>query len=229
MAGRLTSDSSPDREQKDISMAITFDEVITDREQFRLAAGGEAGAMVTGKVIDHVDDICRRFIAATPFVMVSTRGQDGRLDLSPKGDPAGFVTVLDEKTLAIPDRLGNMRHDTFENLLVNSEIGLFFIIPGNGDTLRVSGKATIVRDAALQASMAINGREPKFILVVSVEEAFMHCPKCMMRSKLWKPEEWPDRSDVPTLAQAMVAHGKLSESVTEMQDIIENDGKTRMY
>jgi len=170
-----------------------------------------------------------RFIAACPFVMVATRGADGRLDLSPKGDPAGFVAVLDEKTLAIPDRLGNNRLDTFENLLVHREVGLFFIIPGNGDTLRVSGMGRIVRDNALQAKLAVDGKVPNLVLVVSVEEAFMHCPKCTVRSRLWRPELWPDCADVPTLAEAMVAHGALSESVPEMQAIIDNDGATRLY
>ena len=104
------------------------------------------------KIIDHIDGICRRFIAACPFVLVASRGADGRLDVSPKGDPSGFVAVLDEKTLAIPDRPGNHRHDTFENLLVHREVALLFLIPGNGDTLRVSGKGRIVRDGALQTT-----------------------------------------------------------------------------
>jgi PPOX class probable FMN-dependent enzyme len=205
-----------------------FEEVIRTRERLRELFKPPSD-MVNNKVIDHIDDICRRFIAASPFVMVATRGADGRLDLSPKGDPAGFVTVLDEKTLAIPDRLGNHRVDTFENLLVNPEIGLFFLIPGNGDTLRVSGKGQIVRDGELQCRMAMNGKEPLVILVVAIEEAFMHCPKCMVRSRLWKPTEWPDRTGVPTLAEAMVAHAALSETVREMQDIIDEDGAKRMY
>lgn len=210
-------------------MAYQFDETITDRVRFRELVGREAGALVNDKTIDHIDPICQRFIAASPFLIVASHGADGLMDLSPKGDPAGFVHVIDEKTLAIPDRLGNRRHDTFENLLVNPAIGLFFIIPGVGDTLRVSGTGKIVRDAALQAQLAMNGKEPEFILAVTVEEAFMHCPKCMKRSRMWTPEEWPDISDVPTLAQAMVAHGALSESIPQMQDIIENDARTRLY
>jgi len=205
-----------------------FEEVITTRQRLR-ELNKMASHRAGNKVIDHIDDICRRFIAACPFVMVASRGEDGRLDLSPKGDPAGFVSVLDEKTLAIPDRLGNNRLDTFENLLINREIGLFFIIPGNGDTLRVSGQGRIVRDSALQNRLAVNGKAPNFVLVVAVEEAFMHCPKCMVRSRLWKPEEWPDRTDVPTLAEAMVAHAALAESVAEMQAIIDNDGAKRLY
>ena len=209
-------------------MVAKFEEVIATRERLR-ELNKQPSHRVSNKAIDRIDDICRRFIAASPFVMVASRGADGRLDLSPKGDPAGFVTVMDDKTLAIPDRLGNNRLDTFENLLVNPEIGLFFIIPGNGDTLRVSGKGQIVRDSALQAKLAVNGKPPNLVLIVRVEEAFMHCPKCIVRSRLWQPEQWPDRSNVPTLAEAMVTHGALSESLAEMQTIIDNDGVKRLY
>jgi len=205
-----------------------FDEVITTRERLR-ELHGKPGPASSNKVIDHIDDICRRFIAACPFIMVATRGADGRLDLSPKGDPAGFVAILDEKTLAIPDRLGNNRLDTFENLLAYPEIGLLFIIPGNNDTLRVSGKGRMVRDDGLQSRLAVNGKAPNLVLVVSVEEAFMHCPKCMVRGKMWKPEAWPDRSDVPSLAEGFVAHAALARSVADMQAIIDNDGATRLY
>jgi uncharacterized protein len=209
-------------------MKERFEEVVRTHERLR-ELFEPPHRMVSQKAIDHIDDICRRFIAASPFVMVATRGADGRLDISPKGDPAGFVIVLDEKTLAIPDRPGNHRVDTFENLLVNSEVGLFFLIPGNGDTLRVSGKGQIVPDSKLQNRMLVNRKGPLVALVVSVEEAFMHCPKCVVRSRLWKPAEWPDRTRVPTLAEAMVAHAALSESVQEMQDIIDEDGAKRMY
>jgi uncharacterized protein len=209
-------------------METRYEEVITARHRLRELID-EPDHLVANKAIDHIDDICRRFIAASPFVIVASRGRDGRLDISPKGDPAGFVSVLDKKTLAIPDRLGNNRLDTFENLLVHPEIALFFVIPGNGDTLRVSGKGKIVRDAELQNSLAVNGKAPNLVLIVDVEEAFTHCPKCVIRSRLWKPEEWPDRSDVPTLAEAMVAHGALSESVSEMQTLIDNDAAERMY
>jgi PPOX class probable FMN-dependent enzyme len=205
-----------------------FEEVISTRERLREIIEPPTHR-VAGKTIDHIDDICRRFIAASPFVMVATRGADGRLDLSPKGDPAGFVAVLDKRTLAIPDRLGNNRLDTFENILSHAEVGLFFIIPGNGDTLRVSGKGQIVLDRALQHRLAMNGKPPKLVLIVTLEEAFTHCPKCMVRSKMWQPSGWPDRTNVPSLAEAMVAHAALSESVAEMQSIIDNDGATRLY
>jgi PPOX class probable FMN-dependent enzyme len=209
-------------------MEEPFEEVITTRERLRQLNKPPSHRM-TKIAIDHIDDICRRFISACPFVIVASRGSDGRLDLSPKGDPRGFVAVLDEKTLAIPDRLGNNRLDTFENLLTHPEVGLFFIIPGNGSTLRVSGKGRIVRDSALQGRCAVDGKVPNLVLIVSVEEAFMHCPKCIMRSKLWEPEEWPDRTNVPTVAEATVVHAALSESVAEMQAIIDHDAAARLY
>jgi hypothetical protein len=205
-----------------------FEEVVTTRERLR-ELNRLPSHRASNKVIGYIDDICRRFIAASPFVIVATRGADGRLDLSPKGDPPGFVAILDQKTLAIPDRLGNNRLDTFENLLVHPEVGLFFVIPGNGDTLRVSGTGQIVRDRTLQARLAMNGKDPNLVLIIVVDEVFLHCPKCIVRSRLWQPEQWPDRTDVPTLAEAMVAHGALSETVAEMQAIIDNDGAKRLY
>ena len=188
----------------------------------------QPSSRANNKIIDHIDEICRRFIATCPFVLVASRGADGRIDVSPKGDPPGFVAVLDEKTLAIPDRPGNHRLDTFENLLTHPEIGLLFLIPGNGDTLRVSGKGKIVRDAPLQAKLAVNGKAPNLVLIITVEEAFMHCPKCVVRSGLWVPERWPDRSRVPTLAEAIVTHAKPAETIDDVQAIID-DSNARLY
>ncbi|MEA2899875.1 MAG: uncharacterized protein QOJ84_5490 [Bradyrhizobium sp.] len=209
-------------------MELTFEEVVTTRQRLR-ELNKHPSHLVNNKAIDHIDEICRSFIAACPFVLVASRGEDARLDLSPKGDPAGFVAVLDRKTLAIPDRLGNNRLDTFENLLIHPEVGLFFIIPGHGDTLRVSGTGKIVRDTALQNKLAVNGKAPNLVLVVTVEEAFLHCPKCVIRSRMWKPDQWPDRSELPTLAEAMIAHGALSESMTEIEAVIEHSNTRRLY
>lgn len=209
-------------------MERRFDEVITSRVRLRELIK-EPSRKVSHKVIDHIDDICARFIAASPFVVVAIRGLENRLDLSPKGDPAGFVTVLDANTLAIPDRLGNNRVDSFENLLVHPQVGLIFLIPGIGDTLRVRGKACIVRDKALQERLAVAGKAPNLVLVVSVEAAFMHCPKCIVRSHLWNPAHWPDTPEVPSLAEAMIAHGILEDSVPQMQAIIDDDERQRLY
>jgi uncharacterized protein len=206
---------------------VKIREVIETHNRLR-ELSKQPSSRANNKIIDHVDEICRRFIAACPFVLVASRGADGRIDVSPKGDPPGFIAVLDDKTLAIPDRPGNHRLDTFENLLTHPEIGLLFLIPGNGDTLRVSGKGKIVRDSTLQAKLAVNGKGPNLVLIVTVEEAFMHCPKCVVRSGLWVPERWPDRSRVPTLAEAIVAHAKPTEAIDDVQAIID-DSNARLY
>lgn len=205
-------------------METQFEEVIATHERLR-ELSKQPSHRASTKIIDHIDDICRRFIAACPFVVVSSRGLDGLMDLSPKGDPPGFVAVLDDKTIAIPDRLGNDRLDTFENLLAYPHVGLLFMIPGHGDTLRISGKGKIVRDAALQNRLTVNGKPPNLVLIVTVEKAHMHCPKCMMRSNLWRPERWPDRSNVPSFAEAIVAHTRTSETVAEVQAVIDDRTK----
>jgi uncharacterized protein len=200
-------------------MELRFDEVIATQSRLR-ELGKQPSERARRKIIDRVDDVCRRFIAACPFVLVASRGADGRLDISPKGDPSGFVAVLDEKTLAIPDRPGNHRHDTFENLLTHREVALLFLIPGCGDTLRVSGTGRIVRDDALQQRLAVDGKVPNLVLVVAVEEAFMHCQKSIIRSRLWDPERWPDCSGVPTLAEAIMAHARPAETAAEIEAIV---------
>ena len=209
-------------------MGYEFDEVISTRAQLR-ATFDTPDEKVIAKEIDHLDEICARFIAASSFIVVGTRGADNMLDLSPKGDPAGFVHIVDKHTLVIPDRPGNNRLDTFENVLINDQIGLLFIIAGNKDTLRVTGTAQIVRDKALEEKMALNGRAPTLLLAVSVKQVFMHCSKCMLRSGLWQTEKWPELADVPTLAEGMVAHGALSVSTTEMQHLIDDDSEKRLY
>jgi PPOX class probable FMN-dependent enzyme len=207
-------------------MARRFDETIATRERLR-EIYRQPSHRVADKVIDRIDPICRAFIAACPFVVVATRGADGKLDLSPKGDPPGFIAVLDEKTLAIPDRPGNNRLDTFENLLVHPEVRLFLLIPGNGDTLRISGQGQIVQNVQLQERASINNRLPSAMLIVAVEEAFLHCAKSVTRSSLWRPEFWPDRCQVPSLAEAMVVHAELNDTVPEMQAIIDRDAAER--
>jgi PPOX class probable FMN-dependent enzyme len=209
-----------------VNMTGHFDEIITTHERLRQIVS-QPTQPIADKVIDHIDDICRRFIAASPFMIIGTKGSDGLIDVSPKGDPAGFVIVLDDKTLAIPDRPGNKRVDTFENLLINPDIGMIFLIPGYGYTLRVSGKGSIVRD--IQRRLAVDGKFPELILIVTVQQAFMHCAKCIARSKVWQPAAWPNTQNVPSLAEAMVAHAKLSRTVSEQQSHIDMDFDTQMY
>jgi len=209
-------------------MRRKFEEVITNESDFREIMG-HPSERVTSKTIDHIDENCRLFIEQSPFIVVSTSDAEGNFDASPKGDPPGFVKVLDEKTLAIPDRLGNKRADTFMNVLQNPKVGLIFLIPGIKETLRVSGEAQIVKDKAVLELLAHKERLPNLAMIVHVEEAFLHCAKCIIRSKLWaKGVETADRK-APTLAKSMVDHGKLDITYEEMDTIIKNDEETRLY
>jgi uncharacterized protein len=204
-----------------------FREIITSEEQLRSVLG-QPSARASAKIMRVIDDYARRFIAHAPFVFVASAGTDGVLDVSPKGDPAGFVKVLDERTIAIPDRPGNRRIDTFRNILANPNVGLIFVIPGVTYTLRMSGTAIIVRDAELRADMAVNGKLPEHVLVVEVSQVFSHCPKCMIRARLWQPEAWPDTSNLPSFAEVLSAHAKL-ETVEETQAVIDQGNRERLY
>jgi PPOX class probable FMN-dependent enzyme len=205
-----------------------FSGVVTSVDQIRDAIG-EPLPPIAEKVIDHLDDVCRTFIEKSPFIVVASADGRSAPDISPKGDPQGFVRVLDEKHLAIPDRPGNRRADTFQNLLENPQIAIIFIIPGKGETLRVRGEARIVRDEALRASMAVKNRVPEFAIVVHVEHALMHCPKAIVRSKLWQPDAWPDHSGTATISEATVAHANLDISPEELKKKIEAAGRAKLY
>jgi PPOX class probable FMN-dependent enzyme len=211
-----------------VKAAERFDGVITSEAELR-AVVGEPAQRVRDKVIQHLDQHCREFIARSPFLLISSADGTGNLDVSPKGDPAGFVQVLDDHTLAIPDRPGNRRVDTFRNLLQNPKVGLIFLIPGKRETLRVSGTATLVRDAGLRQQMAVGGRVPELALVVSVERALFHCAKCMIRSGLWQPDAWPDTSTMASPAEILVAHARLAETVDEIEVVIEHSARELLY
>ena len=148
-------------------------------------------------MIDHISDGYRKLIEASPFVAIATCGPEG-LDCSPKGDPAGFVHVLDDKTLAIPDRPGNNRIDGFRNIVRDPRVALLFLIPGVGETLRINGRAEISIDPDLLARFAINGKLPRSVLLVHVETAFYHCAKAIVRSKLWDEATKVDRKSLPS-------------------------------
>lgn len=181
------------------------------------------------KVSDRLNDVARKFIALAPFVIVATKASKGYIDVSPKGDHAGFVEVYDDKTLIIPDRLGNHRVDGFQNLLEDPNVAVLFIVPGHGDTLRIAGKARVVRDAAISKRHAINGREPLLALVIEVEEAFMHCSKSIIRSRLWHPDHWPERKAAPTLAEWVIATVHREQTLDEVQEDHSADENSRLY
>jgi len=208
---------------------LKVDEDVTTIDRLRDLLPSEGFTNTFLKVTDRLNDVARAFIAQAPFVIVATKAPNGLIDVSPKGDPAGFVEVYDDKTLIIPDRLGNHRVDGFQNLLQDPNVALLFIVPGHGDTLRIAGKARIVRDAAISARHAINGREPLLALVVDVQEAFMHCSKSLIRSRLWQPEHWPERKSAPTLAEWVIATVDRPQTLVEVQDDHSADETTRLY
>ncbi|MFE6965230.1 MSMEG_1061 family FMN-dependent PPOX-type flavoprotein [Agromyces sp. NPDC057679] len=145
------------------------------------------------KTRDRLHEVDVAWLAAAPLAFVATSDAEGNLDVSPKGDPAGFAVVLDERTIAIPERAGNRRVDGFHNLLGNPHVGLLFTIPGRGDTLRINGRATIVRDAPFFDDRIVRGNRPLLAIVVDIDEVFFHCSKAFLRAQAWRPETWaPD-------------------------------------
>ncbi len=207
---------------------MEFKDIITGPAQFRQLMG-EPPPPCVAKTIARLDRHCRAFIARSPFLLIASSNARGQMDISPKGDPPRFVRVLDDLTLAIPDRPGNRRADTFTNVLENPRVGLLFFVPGKSETLRVSGRAKIVRDRELRESMAVRDKTPDFALAVEVQEAFFHCSKCIIRSSLWNPQEWPAIEGLPNLAQTMVDGGELPMPVEELEVIIRQDESERLY
>jgi PPOX class probable FMN-dependent enzyme len=159
---------------------------------------GEPADVVRTKVADRVNALTRQFIERSPFVLLATSAPDGSCDVSPRGDPPGFVRVLDDRTLLVPDRPGNRLADSLRNVLANPHVGLLFVIPGIGDTFRVNGRATIVTDRELLEPSAVEGKVPKLGLLVEIEQAFMHCSKAFLRAQLWDPGRHVDRAELPT-------------------------------
>ncbi len=204
----------------------TFEHVIQTEEELREILG-YAGQAPTNKVITEIDDICRAFIEKSPFVLLGSTDANGSMDVSPKGDPAGFVQVMDSKTLLIPDRPGNRRGDTLSNILQNPNIGMLFLVPGRKETLRINGTAQIVRDEAVRERFTMQGKVPIFVIAVTVKEAFFHCTKCVVRSGLWSSEQASD--GLVSLGAAIVKHAKLDISVEEVDADLLEDEKTGLY
>lgn len=177
---------------------------IEDEEQLR-ALHHSPMSRATDKVLDHLDKHCRTIIELSPFCVIATQGADGA-DVSPRGDPPGFVRVMDERTVLLPDRIGNNRLDAMCNLLINPRIGMLFLVPGMGETLRINGEARITDDAGVLNASAVQGRAPKVGLIVSVSEAFLHCPKAFVRSGLWDVSRQIDRASLPSYAEMLGDH-----------------------
>jgi PPOX class probable FMN-dependent enzyme len=180
------------------------------------------------KQLTRFDKHCRAFIARSPFLVIASSDPSGRCDASPKGDAPGFVQVLDDETLLIPDRIGNNRVDTIGNLLVRPGVGLIFFVPGINETLRVNGRAHITADVASLASLAVNGKAPRSGILVIAEEIYFHCGKALIRSDLWNPEKQVRRSEFPSLGR-ILADQIGGISVEESERLTAEGYKTRLY
>jgi PPOX class probable FMN-dependent enzyme len=200
-----------------------FRDVVTSADELR-ALVGEPSEIAVKKQVATIDVHCREFIGRSPFVLLATSDAAGRCDVSPKGDGPGFVLVLDDRHLVIPDRPGNRRLDGMRNLVANPHVGLIFLIPGKEETLRVNGQAWIVRDEALLERMAFAGKRPQLAIGVQVEECFMHCAKAFKRSKLWDARQWPDLTRLAPAAQMLLDHAKPEGMTIEQMERRLQDG-----
>jgi PPOX class probable FMN-dependent enzyme len=203
----------------DVVARLRAHAVTTPEELYAL--NGVPGPAIVNKHTSYLTPLLEQFITMAPFFVVATADGEGNCDISPKGDPVGSVVILDERTIALPDRLGNKRVDGHRNILANAHIGLLFIIPGVDETVRVSGRAFITADPELLAAMAVQDRAPKLAMVVEIDEVYMHCARAFLRSGMWQPNKWPDPDTVPTLGAIMAeqknlpppdeSHGKRQE------------------
>jgi uncharacterized protein len=170
------------------------------------------------KDIGRLDEMCRRLIAAAPMLFIATYSAEGQADVSPRGGQPGFVTVLDEQHLAIPDATGNRRLDTLENVVASGRAGVIFVIPGRDTTLRVNGPAHVTAEADLLERLTPVGKPPRTAVVIEAEEVYAHCPKAFVRSKLWDPASWPDPATLPTPAEVSVAHQRDPDWTVEQEE-----------
>jgi PPOX class probable FMN-dependent enzyme len=189
---------------------------------------GPPGERSLKKQLTRFDKHCRAFIARSPFLVMASSDPSGRCDASPKGDAPGFVQVLDDQTLLIPDRLGNNRVDTIGNLLERPGVGLIFFVPGLNETLRVNGRARITTDPALLDPLAVNGKVPRSGILVAAEEIYFHCGKALIRSDLWNPEKQLRRSEFPSLGR-ILADQIGGMSVEEAERATAESYRTRLY
>jgi uncharacterized protein len=202
-------------------------DTIEDVEQLRESYGAPSERALK-KQLSRFDKHCRDFIARSPFLVIASADPSGRCDASPKGDAPGFVQVIDDTTLLIPDRLGNNRIDTLANLLARPGIGLIFFVPGINETLRVNGRACITTDPALLEPLAVNSKVPRSAILVTAEEIYFHCGKALIRSDLWNPDKQVRRSDFPSLGR-ILADQIGGISVEESERYTAESYKTRLY
>jgi uncharacterized protein len=182
---------------------------VRDEEELRSLLG-EPAAVVRSKLSDRLNELTRQFVERSPFLCLATSAPDGSCDVSPRGDPSGFVRILDEKTLLLPERPGNRLADSLRNVLRNPHVALLFVVPGIGDTFRVNGRATIVTDPELLAPCAVEGKVPKLGLRIEIDEAYTHCSKAFLRASLWDPDRYVAREELPSSGEIL---GSLNDGI----------------
>lgn len=188
------------------------------------------GDAAVDKQLDRLDDHCRAFIAHSPLVVIGTSDDKGTCDVSPKGGPPGFVTVLSDHVLALPDLYGNNRLDSMRNLLTRPGVGLLFIIPGLDEALRVNGRGSITTSERVLAAARVDGRPPRVALQVEVDEAFIHCAKAFRRGSVWRPDAWPDTADMPSAARMLRDHAlPRTVPVQAVQEFLEDSCQRTLW
>jgi len=206
-----------------------FQDVIRSEEELRDLIGFPS-ELVIRKQLAYLDKHCQNFIAQSPFLLIGSVDTHGACDVSPRGDAPGFVLILDEKTLVIPERPGNRRLDTLRNILQTSTVGLLFLIPGAEETLRVNGHACLVRDTTQLERTTAQGKQPLIAIGIEVDECFLHCAKPLKRSKLWDPTSWPARTALPSLAQMLWDQARpANQTVKDLEEHIEESYSKRLY
>ncbi|MEJ3747331.1 pyridoxamine 5'-phosphate oxidase family protein [Actinomycetes bacterium KLBMP 9797] len=188
---------------------------VTSADELRELLGEPMPRAVTKERV-RLHERDREWLAASPFCLVATSSADGSCDVSPKGDPPGFTLVLDDRTIALPERPGNRRADGFQNILANPHVGLLYLVPGRGETLRINGRARLVRDATFFDQLVVKGHRPQLAVVVEIEQIFFHCAKAFMRSSLWRPETW-DPDQLPSTAALVKSVQQTPETLEELE------------
>lgn len=205
---------------------MVFEEITSEAELRALLGEVSPRAATKERVALHERD--REWLAASPFCLIATAAAAGGCDVSPKGDPAGFTHVIDDTTIAIPDRPGNRRADGFRNILTNPQVGLIYLIPGRNETLRINGQARLVREAPFFDELVVKGHRPRLALVVEIEQIFFHCAKAFLRSGLWRPETWePDV--LPSHATLVKDVQKTPETLEELEAYYGPSYADRLY
>lgn len=201
---------------------------ISSRDQLR-DLFGQPHDIALKKELGALDAHSRRFIERSPFLVIASQDGAGNADASPKGDRPGFVRVLDDHTLAVPDRPGNNRLDTWTNILENPAVGLIFMIPGMNETLRINGTARLTADPDLCARLHVEDRPARAAMIVAVRQVYMHCAKAFIRSKLWTPAAWPARAEMPTLGQILKEQASLPASASECDALLDEAYKQTLW